>query len=874
MGPGRSREAGSEIRTAFVVTATLLTVMLTVYGLYTLNLEQYGRQQRLERLASFVAATSHLYFDHYRTGLHFLAADLGRVHPFRQPRDAANVLARFGAAYPALKAIAVLGARGPAWLSFSRGLRTSTIPWRHMMDARCRGFGIGMPERIRPGGRRYIPVCTAVGGEHPFTILALLTPRNQRRVWGQLIMPAGLSIDLLRKGDYLENSWPLVPVHYRQPLSGLRSPILGRSDAGHGDYAGLLHVGHQYRLGAFDPVKGYPLVAYASIPETTVVWAWWRLVRASLLVLLAVLGAAYGIYRWALSRQRAWEKERHEGESKLFAAKERIEVTLRSILDAVVAADTKGYIQYLNPTAERMTGWTLEEVAGRPLNEVFPCLDEKNGDLLDPIPVCLRRQAIGPEDGLLLHRDGRALAVERTAAPMRAHDGSITGIVMVFHDVSEKRMLAARLAHQASHDPLTGLPNRALFNARLHAVIGEADARSRPLALLLIDLDGFKRVNDTLGHGAGDTALANIGRKLADVLRSTDLLARLGGDEFGVILPNVKEPDEVARIVRKLADAFAEPALTEPEEIFLGGSIGIALYPADAQDAEGLVRAADIAMYEAKAAGKNTHRFFRAAMSEHSTYLLSLEGHLRRALEHGEFDLLFEPQVSLQAGTVAGFEVLLQWHHPTEGVMPSSQFITVAEDCGLILPLGASMLRMACDVKRAWRDRGVGRVPMALNMTARQCLHEETPALVRQALENSELAPADLVIEVAERALARRPAETLAVLRAMRDIGVGLTVDDFGADLPSLGFLRQLPIDALKIDRSFVQGIPGDEDNEAIVRAIIALGHSLRLLVIGAGVDSAAQYEFLRAAGCDIAQGRYVSDPLGVPEAEAYLRRA
>ncbi|MDA8389243.1 MAG: EAL domain-containing protein [Gammaproteobacteria bacterium] len=874
MGPGRLTGASSQIRIAFAVTASLVIVVLAVYALYTLNLEQWNRQQRLRRLAGFVAETSRLYFNHYRTGLHFLAADLDRVQPPRRHHVAARLFRHFKEAYPALKAIGVLNARGSAWLPFPSGLPGPSAGWRNLMRRSCSRFRVGSPRRIRLDGHRYIPLCYGTGGPRPLRIMALLPLQNQRQLWAPLALPAGVTIGLLRHGRHMEDLWPEPARPDGWPVVATRRPALGfRAADGH-HAAGPFAFDRPYRLGAFHPVRGYPFVAFASMPETTVFLDWWQLTRASLLVLFAALGATYGMYRWALSRQKAWEEERRRGEGQLSAAKERVEVTLRSLLDAVVATDTSGRIQYLNPTAERMTGWMFAEVAGRPLNEVFPCLNEKNGDLLDPVPACLRQEPVGPEDALLLHRDGRALAVERTAAPMRAGDGTVTGVVMVLHDVSEKRLLAARLAHQATHDPLTGLPNRGLFNARLQAVISDTSAQKGPFALLLIDLDGFKRINDTLGHSVGDAALVHIGQKLADALRSTDLLARLGGDEFAVILPHLKERHDVLPIVRKLSAVFAEPALTEPEEIYLGGSIGIAMYPADAHDADGLVRAADMAMYEAKAGGKNTHRFFRPGMRDRNAYLLGLETHLRRALEREELFLLYEPQVSLQAGTLAGFEVLVQWHHPVEGVLPGNQFIPVAEESGLIMPLGAWVLRTACGVKRAWRDLGGACVPMAINLTARQCLHEETPDLVREVLFNSELAPADLVVEVAETVLIQRPAETLSTLRAMKEIGVGLAVDDFGAGLSSLGYLKQVPVDALKIDRSFIHGVPGDQDNEAIVRAIIALGHTLNLVVIGAGVDTGAQYEFLRAAGCDIAQGHYVSGPLAAPEAEAFLRRA
>lgn len=877
----RPAKAGAQIRLAFTMTAGLLIAVVAVYVLYAFRLERNTKWARLTHLVSFVAETSRLYFDHYQNGFVVLSQSLRQTNILHHPRRTERILRRFRAAYPALSTVAIVGRHGhlQALTTVDRSL-AEAWPWatahpRYRPKVKNE-LVIGRPRRVA-GGHHVIPLYFPVGRrpDHPrFVITALLAVRAQQAIWAQLSPSPQTELGLLRTDGYFESRWPSVPTNtYHVKAQGALARAVAHHPGPTGRYRALVPVNHTYRLGAYQRLGRYALVAFASIPESAVVASWRRLVQGSVIVLLAVLASTYGLYRWTLTRQRAWEQDRQRGQDQLFAAKERVEVTLRSILDAVITTDVYGSIQYLNPTAERMTGWTQAETAGRPLNDIFPCLDERNGNLLDPIPQCLEYRTVGPEDALLLHRDGRALAIERTATPMRDRDGTLTGVVLVFHDVTEKRVLANRLAHQASHDSLTGLPNRAYFNEYLTRALADTDARRDQLALLFIDLDGFKRVNDTLGHVVGDQVLVSVSARLRQVLRTSDFLVRLGGDEFAVVLSRLREPYEALPVVRKLAAAFAEPVLIAPEEIFLSASIGIAVYPLDATDVQELAQAADTAMYEAKASGKNAHRFYKPSMREHNAYLLTLESQLRRGLERGEFQLLYQPQIWLKNGIPAGVEALVRWRHPSQGLIYPAQFIPLAEETGLILPLGAWVLRTACSDGRHWQAEDQARVSVAVNVSARQCRHEETPELIHQILRQTTMMPTNLSLELSESSLVEEPGRLLGPLRSLKDVGVALVIDHFGAGFSSLGYLKQFPVDAVKIDQSFIRDIPGDADREAIVHAIVALARALNLLVMVAGVETEAQYRFLREANCDIAQGQYISAPLTAADATRFLRR-
>lgn len=878
--PTLTSRMGRQIRLAFTATAALIIVVAAFYAVYVLHFEKDAKWRRLTHVAGFVAETSRLELDHYRAALRMLSRSVAATQGLQEglaTRPVTALLKSFRHSYSALSAVVVLGPHGHVWAEAGTPLYGGR-PWmrRRLPAARASGrpvFVEGRPHRVN--GIRGVPLWNVVykAGRVEFAVMAIFPLTTQRALWARLALPHDTVLGLLRLDDAMENRWPNAHrLVYRRKMTGALAQALSRYPHAYtGRYAGPTVPGGRYRLGVYRRLHGYPLVAFASLPVSAVFLGWWHLIQGPIVLLCLVLAATYGVYRWTLRRQLRWEQERQQVDAQLFDAKERVEVTLRSIMEAVIATDTAGRIQYVNATAERVTGWAQAETQGRFLNEIFPCLDEYSGALLDPLACCLDGQPVGPEDALLFRRDGRSLPVERTAAPIRGRQGEITGVVLVFRDVTEKRVLTERLTHQATHDPLTQLPNRALYNSRLERAIAEAREHGACVALLFLDLDGFKDVNDSLGHDTGDRVLTLIAERLRRAVRVTDTLARLGGDEFAIVLPGLGRRSEVLPVVQKVMAAFDQMIISLPEEIFLSASIGIAIYPDDSGDAQGLSRSADVAMYEAKASGKNTYRFFRSEMQDRARGRLSLEAHLHRALEHKEFHLVYQPQLRLATRQLAGVEVFLRWAHPTDGLKYPGEFLGIAEELGLTVPLGVWILQTAGAQSRHWRAQGLACVPVAINMTGRQCRDEGLPAVLDQVLEDEKLHAEDIVIEIAEGLLEEDSELIIRRLHALKDRGVGLVIQNFGAGFSSLNHLKRVRADAIKIDFSFIAGI-GEPSNEAIVLAVIALGRALGIRIEAGGVETASQYRFLKEAGCDVVQGTFISPPLAEEEATEFFR--
>ncbi|MHB8622411.1 MAG: PAS domain S-box protein [Sulfuricaulis sp.] len=430
------------------------------------------------------------------------------------------------------------------------------------------------------------------------------------------------------------------------------------------------------------------------------------------------------------------------------------------------------------------------------------------------------------------------------------------------------------LATMAYYDNLTGLPNRALLVDRLRQAMIDADRHERLVALLFLDLDRFKNINDTLGHETGDLLLHQVAQRLQKCVRSGDTVSRPGGDEFIIVLAGVAHVDDVSRVAQKFMDVFSAPFEIDGHELFVTVSVGITLYPFDDRDLETLYRNADAAMYHAKEQGRNNFQFYRAEMNAQSLKRLTLENALRRALERDEFRLYYQPQVDLKSGRIIGAEALIRWQHPELGLVPPNDFISLAEDTGLIVPIGAWVLRQACAQARAWQDAGITPLRVAVNLSARQFREPNLFEEITHALQHAGVSSEWLEVEVTESLVMLNIERTIEVLHGLEQIGVSVAIDDFGTGYSSLSYLRRLPIDVIKIDRAFIEHINDNADDAAIAGAIIALGQSLQLQIIAEGVETSEQLDFLRHHGCDIAQGYYYSRPLPAADFTDYLRRA
>jgi diguanylate cyclase (GGDEF)-like protein/PAS domain S-box-containing protein len=445
--------------------------------------------------------------------------------------------------------------------------------------------------------------------------------------------------------------------------------------------------------------------------------------------------------------------------------------------------------------------------------------------------------------------------------------------IMALRAEAARRQYAQQLEYHAGHDILTGLPNRALLQDRLNQAIAFASRYCYPIWILFLDLDRFKFVNDSLGHNAGDTVLNTVAARLQSAVRETDTVARLGGDEFVLVLPERMDERLTSNVVQRIMDTIAGPLTVEGHEFVLGCSIGIAAYPGDGADPETLIRNADLAMYRAKETGRNNFQFYTAAMNERLLERLRIEGDMRTALERKEFVLHYQPQIDLCSGRTVGMEALIRWQHPTLGMVPPLRFIGLAEETGLIIPIGDWVLRTACAQAKAWQRAGFPDLCVAVNLSARQFAQNDLVESIASALQESGLAPRYLELELTESLVMSDIDGAIEILRALKDLGVHLSLDDFGTGHSSLSYLKRLPIDTLKIDQSFVRDITHAPDDEAIVASIISLAHNLKRRVIAEGVETKEQLSYLRRHGCTQIQGYYFSKPVSAESFERLLQQ-
>jgi diguanylate cyclase (GGDEF)-like protein len=466
-----------------------------------------------------------------------------------------------------------------------------------------------------------------------------------------------------------------------------------------------------------------------------------------------------------------------------------------------------------------------------------------------------------PANSVLIRRDGFKTPIEDSIAPIHDRHGRATGVVVVLRDVSAARKMADDMSRHARHDFLTGLPNRILLNDRVNQAIVLSPRHTKKVAVLFLDLDGFKHINDSLGHPTGDKLLQSIAKRLVACVRDSDTVSRQGGDEFVVLLSEVERSEDAAVTARRMLAAVAETHMVDYHHLHVTASIGLSVYPDDGLDAETLIKNADTAMYQAKENGRQSYQFFKPAMNVRAVARQSLEESLRRALDRQEFSLLYQPKIDLNTMRISGAEALLRWTHPTRGSIPPAEFIPIAEDSGLILPIGRWVLREACNQAQVWVNAGLHLGTMAVNISAMEFREENFLENVFATLRNTGLPARSLELELTESVLMKRVESAAGVLKTLRDGGVQIAIDDFGTGFSSLSYLRKFPIDALKIDQSFVRQMGGAAGDAAIVTAIISMGRSLNLRTIAEGVETQHQLAFLQTHRCNQAQGYLFSRP-------------
>jgi diguanylate cyclase (GGDEF)-like protein/PAS domain S-box-containing protein len=577
----------------------------------------------------------------------------------------------------------------------------------------------------------------------------------------------------------------------------------------------------------------------------------------------------------SLRRSLRYAIERKIMEEALYAAKERAQVTLNCIADAVVCTDINGKITFLNPAAEKITGWSLLEAAGRPMAEVFRTLNTTAMDssqTTTQLTVLQVRSVHLPPSCILIRRDGMEIPIEESIAAIHDKEGRVTGAVIVFRDVSVALAMAQQMTHSAKHDFLTGLPNRMLLNDRIGQAIASGRRHAKQVAVLFLDLDGFKHINDSLGHPVGDKLLQSVAERLMACVRGSDTVSRQGGDEFVILLSDLSQSEDAAVMAGRVLRAIAQPHSIDQHDLHVTTSIGVSVYPDDGANAESLIKNADTAMYQAKEQGRQSFQFFKPEMNAQAVERQFIEESLRRALGRNEFSLYYQPKINLRTGAITGSEALLRWTHPTRGEISPAQFIPIAEDSGLIVPIGRWVLSQACEQAQAWANAGLSKTTVAVNVSAVEFRDDEFLKNLFTILTNSNLDPHSLEIELTESVLMRRVESTAAILQALRKRGVQVAIDDFGTGYSSLSYLRKFPIDALKIDQSFVRQIVGGEDDAAIVTAVISMAKSLKLRVVAEGVETLQELEFLQAHQCEEAQGFFFSRPVAPQQFTTMLK--
>lgn len=556
--------------------------------------------------------------------------------------------------------------------------------------------------------------------------------------------------------------------------------------------------------------------------------------------------------------------ERWRAEREVRQSEERMRKFTEATDEAIVF-HRDGLITDGNEALYRLTGYALHEVLGLSIfNFISPewratALEYTRSGREDPYEVTIR------------HKDGHAIPVEVVGKTMPLHHADYR--IVVVRDITARKQAQEREAFIALHDTLTQLPNRHFLMEQLSQVLSLARRRHGRAAVLFVNLDHFKTVNDSLGHHAGDQLLRNVAERLRQGVRDADVVARLGGDEFVVVLTDVQNQDDVAMVADKLLASMHGVFTVDQLPLTISPSIGISLFPDHGGSADMLLRCADAAMHHAKESGRGNRQFYVSSMDASALDVLQQERQLREAIAHNHFVLHYQPQICLADGTLQGLEALVRWRHPERGLVGPDEFITFSESRGLITPIGRWVMREACRQLKAWQDQGLALVPMAVNFSALEFRQRDVAAEIAAVLLETGLAPQYLEIELTESVLMHQTGQVLGTLNALKALGVGISIDDFGTGYSSLAYLKRYPIDKLKIDRSFVADTPGNSDDVAIVTAIIQMGRSLQLKTVAEGVETQAQIDLLAELGCDLIQGFVVSAPLDAEATERWLRR-
>ncbi len=538
-----------------------------------------------------------------------------------------------------------------------------------------------------------------------------------------------------------------------------------------------------------------------------------------------------------------------------------------------VVLDRHGRITFCNNFLLELTGWQRHEVLGQDWFDTL--IPEEERDKERQVFLETIRSGEWPDHSSSVIRilSGELRLISWSNTVLRNAEGNILHIASIGDDITEQKRMEETIQYQAYHDFLTGLPNRALFMDRLARALTHARRNKKMLAVMFLDLDRFKNINDSLGHGAGDQLLKEVGARMKACLREEDTVARLGGDEFSILMPEISQAEDPAKIAKKILTTLQMPFTIKDQEVSISGSIGITTYPGDSENADVLLKNADIALYSAKEKGRNNYQFYNTAMNVRSLERIILENSLRRTLEQGELVVHYIPEVSIGPRQIMCAEALVRWHHPQLGLLTPAQFLPVAQESGLISVIDEWVLRAACKQNREWQGSGFQPLCVTVNLSARRFQQQNLVEMVSKVLQDTGLHPRFLELEITESTVMADFDLAVSVLSQLAEKGVRFSIDDFGTGWSSVSLLKKLPIRKLKIDRSFIRGLTTNPDDRAVVNAVIAMAHSLKMHVVAEGVENEEQVAFLHSSHCDGIQGYLVSEPLPADKFEEWLRQ-
>jgi len=685
---------------------------------------------------------------------------------------------------------------------------------------------------------------------------------------------AFLALELSRRGAYnlFDNAFHVVTRYPELNADGQSSigrpfnssALQGRMADGldRGTYRASSSIDRVDRVYSYNRIRAYGLNVIAGVNVEEYLKDW-RVQAWALSSLVGFFVLITSVFAWSL--HRAWCRQElnlqrlSELNRQLDHETALSQTIIRSSPFAIYTRDREGIVTAWNPAAEKLFGWPAEQIVGRPLLSVPPGKERETVELRDRV---LAGENIIDLEVRRQRKDGTLFDLSTTLAPLRDAGGEVTGYLAIAADITARKAAEEQIEFLAYRDVLTGLPNRLLLQDRFSQATAHADRSRSKVALLFLDLDNFKTINDSLGHTVGDALLQEIARRLGVCVRETDTISRQGGDEFLIVLSELAGTEAVPPVLLKIREHLQAPVVCDGHELSTSASIGVALYPDDGRDFDTLLKKADTAMYRAKDAGRNHYRFFDEQMNVEAVEHLRLKSGLRRALVQGEFELHYQPQFELASGRVIGVEALIRWRHPEEGLISPARFIPVAEDGGLIVPIGEWVIQEACRQAMAWRAAGLPPLIMAVNLSAVQFRRGDLQQSIAQALQRTSFDPHLLELELTESVLIGDTETVLSSVRQLKQLGVKLSIDDFGTGYSSLSYLKRFDVDKLKIDQSFIRDLASDPDDAAIVRAIIQMGASLNLRTIAEGVEDAATLALLREFACDEAQGYHFARPM------------